>query len=102
MGWRSWEKGTSVEWGVRVRKYGEVFKARNKKAGAYVAIRKMRGLENAERVQCNYEILKDLDCPCIEKCYGMMFWGSCICLVWPGIHENEATGSFLLRHIYVI
>ena len=29
-------------------------------------------------------------------------WGSCICLVWPGIHENEATGSFLLRHIYVI
>ena len=37
-----------------------------------MAIRKMQGLENAERVQCNYEILKDLDCPCIAKCYGVI------------------------------
>lgn len=72
MGWRSWEKGTSVGWRVRVRKYGEVFKARNRKTGEYVAIRKMLGLENAERVQCNYELLKDLDCPCIGKCYGVI------------------------------
>ena len=72
MGWRSWEKGIHVGWRMRVRKYGEVFKARNRKTGAYVAIRKMRGLENAERVQCNYEILKKLDCPCIGKCYGVI------------------------------
>ena len=49
-----------------------MFKARNRKTGEYVAIRKMRGGENAERVQRNYEILKDLDCPCIAKCYGLI------------------------------
>ena len=75
MGWRSWEKGIHMGWRMRVRKYGEVFKARNRKTGEYVAIRKMQELENAERVQCNYEILKDLDCSCIEKCYGVIHNG---------------------------
>lgn len=72
MGWRSWEKGRGVGWGVRVRKYGEVFKARNKKTGEYVAIRKIRGLENAGIVEYNGKLLKKLDCPCIGKCYGVI------------------------------
>ena len=72
MGWRSWEKGTSVEWGVRVRKYGGMFKARNRKTGEYVAIRMMVGVENAGIVRYNGELLKDLDCPCIAKCYGVI------------------------------
>ena len=75
MGWRSWEKGTSVEWRVRVREYGEVFKARNRKTVEYVAIRKMRGLENAGIVEYNGKLLKDLDCPCIGKCYGVIHNG---------------------------
>ena len=72
MGWRSWEKGIHMGWRMRVRKYGEVFKARNRKTGEYVAIRKMRGLENAGIVRYNGELLKDLDCPWIAKCYGVI------------------------------
>lgn len=54
------------------RKYGKVFKARNRSTGAYVAIRKMRLSGNYDRVHSNFELLKNNDCPVIGKCLGVI------------------------------
>ena len=72
MWWRSWEKGTNEEWRVRRRKYGTVFKARNRSTGAYVAIRKTQLVKNDDSVQRNVGLLRKNDCPHIAKCFGVI------------------------------